>query len=110
MLLAVTIGFECVAVFIWMKILFMTEKLQGPINHQKKSVTMLLPLIGLSLCLHHASQLSFVHIYHVFVVVSLVFELVALVQTWLQKHYATQHYFVPVWALSLQNKRNSITL
>jgi hypothetical protein len=100
MLLAVTIGFECVAVFIWMKILFMTEKLQGPINHQKKSVTMLLPLIGLSLCLHHASQLSFVHIYHVFVVVSLVFELVALVQTWLQKHYATQHYFVLVWALS----------
>jgi len=52
------------------------------------------------LCLHHASKLSFVHIYHVFVVVSLVFELVALVQTWLQKHYATQHYFVLVWALS----------
>ena len=66
----------------------------------KNSVTMLLPLVGLSLCLHHASKLSFVHIYHVFDVVSLVFELVALVQTWLQKHYATQHYFVLVWALS----------
>ena len=36
MLLAVTIGVDCVAVFIWMKILFMTEKLQGPINHQTK--------------------------------------------------------------------------
>ena len=66
----------------------------------KNAVTMLLLLVGLSLCLHHASKLSFIHIHHVFVVVSLVFELVALVQTWLQKHYATQHYFVLVWALS----------
>ena len=95
MLLAFTVGFDCVAVFIWMKILFMTEKLQGPINHQKNQSR-----CCYRLCLHHASKLSFVHIYHVFVVVSLVFELVALVQTWLQKHYATQHYFVPVWALS----------
>jgi len=98
MLLAVTIGFDCVAVFIWMKILFMLEKLHGPINHQE--------------CSHDAATSSrikslfascfqvFIHTYDVFVVVSLVFELVALVQTWLQKHYATQHYFVLVWALS----------
>ena len=37
MLLAVTVGLDFVAVSIWMMILFMLEKLHGPLNHQECS-------------------------------------------------------------------------